>query len=98
VTPLGGAGCFYRRRILTGSVVAVASFLAGSTMLVGLHQGDKDASILGAVSYGAARLAGLFGAVWPDTPNARWGAPAPSALPPSMPPAKMVGLAHTFTF
>jgi hypothetical protein len=95
VSPVGGAGCFYRGRVVEGVVVTVASLAAGGTMLWGVTHDDRDVTIINAVAYGVARAAGIYLAAEPVAPPAP--APAPTPLPPP-PTGKAVGLFPRFSF
>jgi hypothetical protein len=94
LSPLGGAGCLYRRRYALGALVMAASLISGGMMIHGLAhlkpatgdtRGDGDEVSLNAVAYGVSRFIGLVGAARPDD------APAPRS-------ATSTGLAHVFSF
>jgi hypothetical protein len=102
LSPVGGAGCFYQRRILSGVVVTAGSLIAGGTMLWGVTHGDRDATIINAVAYGLLRAAGVFVAAQPTAVLPGEGSlpPATSGEVPQTPgPAgKTIGLWPRFTF
>jgi len=101
LNPLGGLGCFYRRRYLPGILVAAGSLIGGSLALYAWHQSDRDGTIVGAVAYGAMRAIGLAAAAQAPSPpllsSSFW---APSALSggPETATGKTVGLSHRFSF
>jgi len=95
LSPVGGAGCFYQRRILSGVIVTAGSVIAGGDMIWGLTRNDRDVTIINAVAYGLMRGAGIFLAAQPTAVL-----PASGALPPA-PPARSgqtVGLWPRFSF
>jgi hypothetical protein len=97
VSPVGGAGCFYRRSYLPGALVMVGSAISGGSLAYALATSNRDGAIINAVAYGVARLIGIVAAARPEP------APVPAAPPPDpgpLPstPARSVGLTHAFTF
>jgi hypothetical protein len=100
VSPLGGAGCFYQRRILSGVIVSAGSLIAGGTMLWGITHGDRDATIINAVAYGLLRAAGIFVAAEPTAVLPAEGslAPVTTAETPKPTSGKTIGLWPRLTF
>jgi hypothetical protein len=107
LSPVGGAGCFYQRRILTGVLVTAGSLIAGGTMIWGIAHGDRDATIINAVAYGLIRGTGIFAAAQPTAASpasgsldpARTGSPPPpqaGALP--APSGRTIGLWPRLSF
>ena len=96
LSPVGGAGCFYQRRILSGVLVTAGSLIAGGAMLWGITHADRDVTIINAVAYGVLRGAGVFLAAQPTAVL-----PASGSIPPAPPPARsaqIVGLWPRFSF
>jgi hypothetical protein len=90
LSPIGGAGCLYRRRYAVGALVMAASLISGGLMIHGLaHPATKtdrsngDEVSLNAVAFGVSRFVGLVSVARPDDPPA----PRPST-----------GLAHVLAF
>jgi len=101
VSPLGGAGCFYRRRYWVGALVTAAAAITGGTMLHGLTHNNGDEVSLNAVGYGISRLVGVVMAARPDPPPAPappLPEPAPRAAALPGIPAKTIGLSYGFAF
>lgn len=89
VSPIGGAGCFYRRRPLPGALVVVGTLISGGLLAHALAHSDRDGAIVDAVAYGVMRSIGIVAAAQPDAP------PRPKAFSPA-PPA--YGLSYRFSF
>src|SRR5438045_743055 len=58
LSPIGGAGCFYRQSYLIGALVTASSLISGGLMLHGVAHGNGDELSLNAVAYGVSRLIG----------------------------------------
>jgi hypothetical protein len=97
LSPVGGAGCFYRRLYLPGTLVTAGSLIAGGSLFYALATGNREGTIINAVAYGVTRLIGIVAAARPQ-------APIPSATPPSPEPAlpspraPSVGLSYALSF
>jgi len=91
LSPLGGPGCFYRRREVAGVLVVAGSLIAGGLLLYAVHHADPDATIINAVAYGTMRSLGVAAAAatWPDPPQRA------SALPVT---TRALGLGYGFSF
>lgn len=87
LSPVGGAGCFYRRRWLVGALVTAGSLIGGGLMLHGLVRGNSDEVGLNAFAYGVSRLVGIVATARPD----------PLPLPPA-PRAPVVGFSYGASF
>lgn len=101
VSPVGGAGCFYRRRPLPGALVVAGTLISGGMLAHALAHSDRDATIVDAVAYGVMRTIGIVAAAQPDAP------PRPAALFPDPTPhhgappalaAPAFGLSYRFSF
>jgi hypothetical protein len=97
VSPVGGAGCFYRRLYLPGTLVMAGSAISGGLLAYSLATNNRDGAIISAVAYGVARLIGIVAAARPDEPAPRTPDPSPRSDLPAM-PARSVGLAHAWSF
>jgi hypothetical protein len=96
LNPLGGVGSIYRRRYVTGTLVAAGSLLAGSLGLYAFHQGDRDTAIVSVFAYGALRAIGIAAVAQepsppPALPTASFGDPPRSV-------AKVLGFSYRFSF
>jgi len=106
LSPVGGAGCIYRRSYVPGAIVMLGSLITGSTLIYAATTHDKDGAILNAVGYTLLRTLGIVGAAR-GLPSPIEGEPTGMPQPPSpspregawLPaPAKTFGLAHAFVF
>jgi len=77
LSPVGAAGCFYRRRYVSGAIVALGSLFTGGTFIYAVATQDRDGAILNAVGYGLLRVLGVVEAARADgaTPAAPTSAP-----------------------
>lgn len=99
VSPVGGAGCFYRGRYLAGVLVTAGSLLGGSMLLYAARQGDPDATVIAAVAYGAMRAIGISAAARADGPSpSSLPEPAPRAGVISPPAARTLGFSYGLSF
>ncbi len=107
LSPVGGAGCFYRRRYVAGAIVVAGSLISGGTLIYATAQHDKDPIIINAVAFAVMRVIGIAAAARPDELPA-----LPPVVPASLPadptspraaalpsvPSRMIGLSHAFAF
>jgi hypothetical protein len=109
LSPVGGAGCFYRHRWLAGALVTAGSLIGGGLMIHGLVKGDRDETSVNAVAYGVARLIGVVAAVRAGQPADRPRAvrddlapfplaPAPRAMGIPVPAAPRIGFSYAVSF
>ncbi len=105
--PVGGAGCFYRRRYVPAVIVAAGSLVSGGTLIYSAATRNRDAAIVNAVAYVLIRAAGIAAAASPDpepmarpveTPVSLGETPKPPPGPHAALPANTFGLSHAFAF
>jgi hypothetical protein len=88
LSPVGGAGAFYRGRPVEGALVVAGSLVAGGLLLYAALNGDRDATIVGAVAFATMRGVGIAAA-----------APTPVSSVPAAPrAARPVGLSYALSF